>query len=349
MRYAHPDRETLLDLLEDPQQYAALLRQTLESYAPADPLQRMLVEDLAQLRWERLRVQRAKEAKRVRRLEALEREQRRRLAEMDLESSNIPQAEVLESGLRRAKDSPAKFRELMQFLEVLDGIVDRGEFTKENRGLLRAIWGKNPTMRGAQIIGLFEDFRQQGPPHQAVESGDAPAEDDTGEDEQEVGGPLEASTPSEAGQDARLQIQDSGLGAEQDGAEERKEEGLYAGLKMALAEEMRDVLEEYQLYLAEHVDRSRAARDACLAPCEDGEWRLLLRWESLVERQMERKIRLLLMAKTKAACSHCKKELSAQRVEEGAKGNFLEGATARTPPLQGGKKAQKRILFEERS
>jgi hypothetical protein len=283
-RYLQPHAETLRHLDEDPREYAHLLRETLQSYPPANPLQRMLVEDVARLRWERLRIQRAKEAKLAKRLQEWEHEQRRGLAELDQESSNISQAEVLESGLRRAKDSPAKFRELMQFLEVLEGIVARGDLTRENRELLFGIWGKNPTMRGAQIISLFERFRKRG---------GAPVEDNV-----EMSGEEEASTPrdAEAGGEAETEGQEN---AGEDWAE-REERGVYAGLKMALAEEFRDVVEEYQLYLAEHADRSRTARDACLAPCEDGEWSLLLRWESLIDREMERKIKLYLLMRRRA-------------------------------------------------
>jgi len=62
------------------------------------------------------------------------------------------------------------------------------------------------------------------------------------------------------------------------------------------------VVEEYQLYSAEHAGRSRAARDpdgsgrgACRAPCGDGEWNLLLRWENLIDRGMERTFKLYLL------------------------------------------------------
>jgi hypothetical protein len=66
-------------------------------------------------------------------------------------------------------------------------------------------------------------------------------------------------------------------------------------LKAALAERFRDVMEEHQVYLAEHADRSRAARAACLAPCEDGERSLLLRWETIIGREIERKMMLYLL------------------------------------------------------
>jgi len=61
-------------------------------------------------------------------------------------------------------------------------------------------------------------------------------------------------------------------------------------------------MEEHQVYLAEHADRSRAAREpdragqvACLAPCEDGEWSVLLRWEIIIDREIERKMMLYLV------------------------------------------------------
>ena len=69
-----------------------------------------------------------------------------------------------------------------------------------------------------------------------------------------------------------------------------------------MAERFRDVMEEYQLYLAEQADRSRAARNpdrsaraACLARCKDGEWSVLLRWEILIDREIERKMMLYLL------------------------------------------------------
>ena len=69
-----------------------------------------------------------------------------------------------------------------------------------------------------------------------------------------------------------------------------------------MAERFRDVMEEPQVYLADHADRSRAARNpdrsaraACLAPCEDGERSVLLRWETLIDREIERKMMLYLL------------------------------------------------------
>ena len=38
-------------------------------------------------------------------------------------------------------------------------------------------------------------------------------------------------------------------------------------------------------------DPDRSGRGACLAPCEDAEWSLLLRWENVTDRGVERKMR----------------------------------------------------------
>ena len=61
---------------------------------------------------------------------------------------------------------------------------------------------------------------------------------------------------------------------------------------MALLEESRDVVEEYQLYLEEHVQISRAQRDAALAPTPS-EWHVMIRHENALNRQIERKLELL--------------------------------------------------------
>lgn len=51
---------------------------------------------------------------------------------------------------------------------------------------------------------------------------------------------------------------------------------------------------EYELFLREHVEVSEAARDACLAPT-DPRWTWILRQDNYLDRQLERKTRLLLM------------------------------------------------------
>jgi len=68
---------------------------------------------------------------------------------------------------------------------------------------------------------------------------------------------------------------------------------LLAGLKVALEEETRDVIEEYALYLQEHVHISPAQRSSALAPTHP-EWTALIRHEYTLDRLIERKLKLLM-------------------------------------------------------
>jgi hypothetical protein len=67
-----------------------------------------------------------------------------------------------------------------------------------------------------------------------------------------------------------------------------------------LAEEISDVGREYEVFLHQHVENTRAARLAATAPSH-GQWAALIRQQNALHRQLERKIRLLedLQAKRK--------------------------------------------------
>lgn len=80
------------------------------------------------------------------------------------------------------------------------------------------------------------------------------------------------------------------LGEQGVGAEEKR--ALVDILKIAIEEEVRDVMEEYTLFLQEHVHISPALRDSALAPMHP-QWTALVRHESTLDRMIERKIKLL--------------------------------------------------------
>ena len=60
-----------------------------------------------------------------------------------------------------------------------------------------------------------------------------------------------------------------------------------------VAEEMSDVGREYELYLHEHVESTRAARLAATAPSQ-AQWGAIIRQQNSLNRQLEHKIRLLM-------------------------------------------------------
>jgi len=61
---------------------------------------------------------------------------------------------------------------------------------------------------------------------------------------------------------------------------------------MCLAEESSNALSEYELFLYEHVQNTRAARIAAMAPSH-AQWAVIIRQQNALHRQLERKIRLL--------------------------------------------------------
>ena len=61
---------------------------------------------------------------------------------------------------------------------------------------------------------------------------------------------------------------------------------------LGLLEETEEVLSEYDLFLHEHVENTRAARIAAMAPSH-AQWAAIIRQSNALHRQMERKIRLL--------------------------------------------------------
>jgi hypothetical protein len=75
-------------------------------------------------------------------------------------------------------------------------------------------------------------------------------------------------------------------------SEAGRDESLQAGLLRLLHEERRDLLEQYELLRFEQVEITAPLREACLAPT-DARWPNLLRQEAIIERQIDRRLRLL--------------------------------------------------------
>ncbi len=232
--------QTMVELGEDPARYLSLLRDVLNSHPPESPLELRLCEDITRLMLKLERVQQAQEARLVRVYEKLESSREKRLREMEGSASyDALQADVLEAGLRRAPDSPAKFSETTACLERLLTHVESGDFSDEAE--LNALYGKQPTFRGAGIINGCRAL---------------------------VANPVDRE--------------------------------LAAGLRVMILEEMRDVAAEGQLYYREHVEISRAMRLECLAPAADREYIQLQRQEAALDRQLERKIKLVVSLQARA-------------------------------------------------
>ena len=230
-------RRSMRALGENPQEYQRLLAALLASHRPATPSEVMLVEDLAALRWQRRRYERARAGKLAHNLELLERERLRKAVE-HYRTTQFETDAVRQSGLRWAPHSSGKFMEVVGLLHRIEEHIERADFSDKTRHLLQAVYGENPTGRGAAMLKLATDLAQPGPPlpwHEAAR----------------------------------------------------------AALRIAVGEETHAVLLEHQSYEREQQVSSPILREVCLAPAQE-EWRHLLRQEMAVDRQIERKIKLLM-------------------------------------------------------
>ena len=101
----------------------------------------------------------------------------------------------------------------------------------------------------------------------------------------------------------------------QEGVETEEQQALAASLKIAIEEETRDVIEEYTLYLQEHVHVSPALRDSALAPVHP-QWISIVRQEYTLDRLIERKLKLLTQIQTNRKLE----ELASQAMEHDVRG-----------------------------
>ncbi len=256
--YTRSQLEAMVDLGEDTREFHRLHRGLISSLEPANPLEKVLVGDLAGLWWKKARAERAQAAVQWREIEKLEMERLRQAHEVNRETFDDSEAEVVQVGLRRSKDCPAKFEEAYKFLEYLRQMVERGDWSELADGACKALYGKNPTWRGGLILDLFHRLREAGAPPPPL-----PEDDPSGHDP----------------------------GAESDEMTE-----LAVQLRFLILQEIRDVISEHELFALERFQISRAMRRACLAP-GDSRWALILRQEASLERQIDRKLRLLLQLK----------------------------------------------------
>jgi len=247
-------RDAAMELGEDPRDFTRLYRGLLEARRPADPLEQVLVEDLAILIWKKARLERAESAVQVCNVRKHDLERRRQYIQVGRDVTSVPQAEVLEKGLRVMLDAPGKFEKVISLLGLLEDLTARNAFNDDMHNLLLALYGKEPTMRGVGLLNQFVKLRKMQPEGQEFAN---------------------AKTVFQATQ----------------------------------ADETLDVLEEYDLFLHEHVENTRAARMAAMAPSH-AQWAAIIRQQNALHRQLEKKIRLL-------------DELQARRRKLGSPANLL--------------------------
>jgi hypothetical protein len=131
---------------------------TIASLRPANPHQRMQVEDIAHLRCEKLRLRRARLGLIAGKMHGLEWERDRRVLEFDYDAPDLPQAELLQKGLDRVPDSAAKFEKMLACFDVLIDVAKQGQFALDPEPELNLLYGQEPSLDGAYLRNVFRRF-----------------------------------------------------------------------------------------------------------------------------------------------------------------------------------------------
>ena len=156
--HAEPWVQGLLAIGEKPNAYYRLVGQLLASLHPANAHQRMLVEDIARLRWEKLRLERARTSRVADKLRALQLERDHRLLEFDYDAPDLPQAELLQMGLDRVPACGPKFEKMLSCFDVLISIAKQGQFTLDPEPELNLLYGQEPSLEGVYLRNVFRRF-----------------------------------------------------------------------------------------------------------------------------------------------------------------------------------------------
>jgi len=267
--------EVMRSLGENPREFEQLHQDLIGSCQPANALEAKLVEDLARLWWKKARAERAQAGVQIQQVDRLQVQRLREFHEINRLSSDQSRDELAQVGLLHGKNCKGKFQGILDVLDMLIAQVERGKGYEDAEGGLQGIYGPKPTLRGSLILKYLR----------LLNEGQEYSED-------ESPGPGGAEPLGNAG------------------ANRERGFPIRAALVQWLVEERQEVAEEYELFLREHVEISPAARDACLAPT-DVRWTWILRMDNYLDRQIERKMRMLLKLQ-----SLCMKPIAGRRCAE---------------------------------
>jgi len=229
--------DAAIALGEDPRDFERLLKGLVLARRPVDTLEMVLVEDIALLVWKKARLDGAEAAVQVCNLQKHDLERRKQFIQVGRAISGDPESEVREKGLRRTLDAPGKFEQVLSTLELLVEMLEKNDFSSNMQESLRAVYGTDPTLRGAALHTYYSKLSKMKPGGQEFED-------------------------------------------------------IKSLMTAGLAEEIADAGREYELFLNEHVENTRAARMAATAPSH-AQWAAIIRQQNALHRQLEHKIRLL--------------------------------------------------------
>jgi len=269
--YAQLQPEVMAVLHEDPIEKARILTGLNKSYEPENPAQQMVVDDIFDLRWERVQMVRSRGAKMGLAVKGVERHRDYMHLQINHDVADVPQAEVLEKGLRNIADSPAKFGVL---IEKLKALVEQAEKRDYSCSLpyLTAIYGKQASPRGATIFNLFLDLGRLEREREAARAARRPwpPPGDPMWEEWKDEAPKPGDPP---GYDPRLDLP-------------------CEALLMYLHMELHEIQMCYSFFVEDKIMVTQMNRDAALAPTLDSLPAARALW--IIDRDIDQKTRLLM-------------------------------------------------------
>ncbi len=267
--YAQMQPEVMAVLHEDPLEKVRILTGLSNSYNVENSAQQMVVDDIFDLRWQRIQVVRSQEAKMGLLVKDVERQRDLMHLQINHDVADVPQAEVLEKGLRNIADSPAKFGVLSDKLKALIKQAEERDYSSA-LPYLTAIYGKQASPRGAIIFNVFLDLGRLQRERKAALAARRPWPPPGDPVWQDEDAPKKGDPP---GYDPRLDLPNEAL-------------------LMYLNMELHEVQKCYSFFVEDKIIVTQMNRDAAIAPTLDSLPAARVLW--MIDRDIDAKTRLLM-------------------------------------------------------
>jgi hypothetical protein len=258
-------RQAMLALGEDPQEFENLKQELRSAFGPGDALWEKQIDDLTWLYWRCERLERAQQGLKRRALQAIDDWQHRRRQEMARVTFDASQHEMLDVHLSDSTDRGVTLRRTVSFLELVREEVKQRTFRVRQYAVLESLYEGTTGWRQALIFSLLHRF----------------------------GDPMYLEAQQADGEEQQYRRK-MGIGYEPAGEAEHQE------LLRLLEEEIASVREEFEYAEKANEERAAIERDACLAP-EGETWKMMLRQEAALDHSIDRKVRILLRLRKDAA------------------------------------------------
>jgi hypothetical protein len=151
-------RSVMARLGEDPAEFDRLVENLRRVWHPSDPLQELLVRDLARLYWQKLRAERVREEALTREFRRADAECQRKLEQSARPSPLLDEFNIQFFGYRHVDDCPEKFQKCAKLFAKLAEHVEKRDWSDQIPTLLKSLYGDARGTMGERITKLVSRF-----------------------------------------------------------------------------------------------------------------------------------------------------------------------------------------------